>query len=170
MSTHWVSITPTIPHKLDGAFITKGLEAILEPPKKDLETYVSPFRAKNKPTILKEVKKKKGSYWAFTGVKSSWSKGKKANKNDKFMFTARGTSKRYAVMPSGFKRKTKKGSINSSSQRGHRDPLYVGNVNMGGIEGSDIEGTLYKKYKSKTKTAMNILMIKSLIKSKVSFF
>lgn len=169
MSTKWVAITPTIPHKLDERFIMKGLEKILDNPKKDLETYVSPFRAKNKPKILREVKKVKGSYRGFTGVKSKWTPGSKATKNDKFMFTARGTDVRYAVMSSKFSRKTKKGSIRSSNQSGNRDPLYISKKNQGGIEGSDIEGTLYKKYKSKTKTAMKVLMFKSLVKAKVSF-
>lgn len=125
------------------AGIERRMDRTVERPKKDFEKYVSPFRAKNRPTIKIKVSRRRDEISAFTGVESNWTQGKTADKNDKFMFNARGTSVRYATMSPEFQAKTKRRTIASSSARGNRDPVFVSrSYPQPGIEAREIEETV----------------------------
>lgn len=164
----WTAIKVKVPKnkKYFNKLLGDELERIMEEPKKELENYVRPFRVKNRPVIKKIRKDKPEKISVFVGVTSSWSSGKKANKNDKFMFNARGTSKRYATMPGTFTAKTSPNSLSSKAVRGNRDPLYVSrDLPKPGIEARNTEQLLKRKFEKKIKTKMVLSFGKLAIKS-----
>lgn len=171
--TAWKAITVQVPLRAGKIADLLGdqLEKEMEAPKKDLENYVAPFRAKNKPKILMERKNSLDSISVFVGVKSDWSRGKKANASDKFMFNSRGTSKRYAKMSPDFRAKTSPNSLISGSGGGNRDPLYVDTRHeLPGIEARNVEGKLEAKYNRKIQVAMVRALPKIVIKAGLSWF
>lgn len=167
----WIAITPKVPRPLilQDNFIKKEMEKVMRPAQKDFQEFVAPFRAKNRPTIKIKVTKKRNSYMSFAGVETNWSKGKKADKNAKFMFLVRGTSERRATMSSEFRAKSKRGSIKSRGARGNRDPVAYG-TKRPGIESRDTEKVVRKKRERQIKFGMKVLFKKALIRSKLSFF
>lgn len=169
----WKAITVKVPLRAGRIADLLGdqLEKEMEAPKKDLENYVAPFRAKNKPKILMERKNSLDNISVFVGVKSNWSKGKRANASDKFMFNSRGTSKRYVAMSSDFRAKTSPNSLVSTPQRGNRDPMYIDiRGEQPGIEARNVEGQLETKYNRKIQSAMVRALPKIVIKAGISWF
>lgn len=169
----WQAITVKVPVRAGKIADLLGdqLEKEMEAPKKELEAYVAPFRAKNKPKILMERKNSLDSIEVFVGVKSNWTKGKKANASDKLMFTFRGTSKRYAKMSPDFRSKTRPNSLVSGSGGGMRDPLYVDTrQELPGIEARNVEEELQKKYNRKIQVEMIKALPKIVFKAGISWF
>lgn len=167
----WKAITVKIPVSSSKIADLLGdqLEKEMEDPKKDLEDYVAPFRAKNRPKILMKKTKGKDNISVFVGVESNWQKGKKANASDKLMFNFRGTKKRYAKMPDTFRAKTTPNTLSTRGTRGNRDPLYINtSEEQPGIEARNIEELLYKKYNKQISKKMIKSLPKILLKAKFS--
>lgn len=145
----WIPITVKLPKAgVSELYIKQMLEKAVEPAKEDFEKTAATFSPKNKPEFKTKVTKTIKGYRVFTGVESNWSRGKKANKNDKYMFLTRGTSVRYATMSPDFRAKTTKGVIASGAGGGKRNPLYVSTANpQPGIEAREFEETIVKKRK-----------------------
>ncbi len=156
-------ITVNLPRRsVDMAFMKKGLMKIMEEPQSDFEQFVATWRPKNRPKIILEVKDRPKSLIAFTGVKSNWSKGKKATSEDKFMFLARGTSKRHTWMHPKFKPKTRRGQIRSGAGGGDREPVRLSKKPIApGIEARDIEKAVKNKRKQKIVRDVKSLYLKT---------
>ena len=162
MSIKMKPVTVKLPKAtLDMAFVKKEMEEVVKPAKEDFETFVSTWRAKNRPKMKTWVTGRKKTIEAFTGVKSTWTKGKKANKSDKFMFIARGTKTRTVKMSRNFKAKTKRGVIQSKAVRGDRDPVAYGQK-APGIKSRNIEKTVRKKRQKQIKKDMKVLYFKAI--------
>ncbi len=167
----WIPITVKVPKNL-GAFravLAKEMDDdVVSGATEDFEAFVSTFSSANKAKILVETKIKVNEMSIFTGVKSNWSKGKKANASDKFMFLTRGTSKRYAKMSSTFKAKSRKGVIKSGGGGGQRTPLFVNaSIPQNGIEARDIEEAVFKKNKTKIVKKMQLAVNKASLAVKI---
>lgn len=123
-----------------------GFPKLLKTSQGDFENFVGPWR--DSPEIILKRKRTRQKLSVFTGVESSWSKGKRAKPEDILMFLARGTSVRYATMPFDFSPKTSYRVINSGPGGGGRDPLYVNTSEpKPGISARDIEEAVYDKRK-----------------------
>lgn len=153
---------------LSDKYIKSEMEKIMKTPQKDFEDFVAPFRAKNRPNIKIKVTKKGNSFRAFTGVESNWSKGKKANASDKFMFLTRGTSVRYATMSPDFVAKTSNRVVKSMKTRGNRDPLFVSTAYpQPGIEPREIEEEVRDRREGKIKRDIRIMFYKGILLNKL---
>lgn len=165
----WKPILVKMPKvAISDVYIQRELEKIMKTPQQDFESFVGTFSTENKPKIMIEVKKDIKGFRAFTGVKSNWSKGKKANASDKFMFLTRGTSVRYATMSSDFKPKTSKGVLRSGSGGGRRTPLFVDTAYpQPGIEPREIEELVKAKRQGQIKREIQFMFIKGVILNKL---
>lgn len=169
--TKWIPITVDVPKNLGvfRAVLEEQMdEDVVKEATKDFESFVSTFSAKNKAKIIVKTESKVKEISVFTGVRSNWSKGKTANAEDKFMFLARGTSKRFATMSPSFRAKTRKGLIRSGGGGGTRTPLFVNTAKpQKGIEARDIEETVFKNTQSGIVKKMQLAINKTAFSVKM---
>ena len=120
------------------------LEKAGKKPKKDFEATTRTWDGK--PDFQIKVSENGNKIELFVGVESNWSKGKKANVNDIYMFVTRGTSERHALMSPDFSPKTKKRVIGSSSGRGGVVRVSK-DIHLDGIDAREFEEEITKKNK-----------------------